>query len=85
MSVMFEEFLLSSPKVLLPFQGALANFWFSFGCCGNIVNPSSLSLGVFLLPGICLRLRFLSCGISYLHLRDFYLLVLVSVVVLVRM
>ena len=28
-------------------------------CCGNIVNPSSLSLGVFLIPGICLRLCFL--------------------------
>ena len=27
-------------------------------CCGNIVNPSSLSLGVFLIPGICLRLCF---------------------------
>ena len=87
MSVMFEEFFWSSSKVLFPFQGALANFWFSFGCCGNIVNPSSLLLGVFLLPGICLRLRFLSCSISYLHcdLRDFYLLVLVSVVGLVRM
>ena len=47
------RFCLSSPKVLLPFQGALADLWFSFGCCGNIVNPSSLSLGVVFIPGIC--------------------------------
>ena len=38
-------------------------------CCGNIVNPSSLNLGAFLILGICVRLRILSCGFANFHLR----------------
>ena len=42
-------------------------------CCGTIVNTSSLSLGVFLIPRICLRLR--SILLALTTLGFFYLLV----------
>ena len=44
-----------------------------------IVNPSSFNLGAFFIPGICLRLSFLSCGFANLHLVIVHILVLVSV------
>ena len=83
------SFCFSYPKVRFLFQGAWADFCFLLCCCGNIVNPSSFSLGVFLIPGICLRLRFFILQYFFLvtlaTLGNFLFWFLVSLVRLVRM
>ena len=71
------SFCLSSPKVLLPFQGALADFWFSLVAAAILLTPRHYHWAWFSFRGfVCACTFYFAVFLTYTcDIRDFSLLV----------